>query len=224
MRNLITICLAAVLVCVFSMRAAEASSTLWDNGDTDGSNGYSNADPSAFGIRRTLLDDFVVTGPQWIVTDFHSFQTWSTLPPGSGYDYVLSFRYDAGGAPGTVFATADTVSYNEVATGRVWFSLLEYETHYVFDPIVLNPGTYWIEANVIGPENNFLMIRLDVTGSPCWTNYEDYGGLQSGFDIFGEDADLAFSLTGSVIPAPGAILLGSIGVGLVGWLRRRRTL
>lgn len=173
---------------------------LWDNGDTDGSDGYSHAPLTAFGYRRALLDDFVVPPGGWTLTGFSWLMIWNSGGSGEGTGAEILFRADSAGSPGAIIATGNVTGWSEVATGRNWFGRPEERATATFDAVPLGPGTYWVEYLPIGPENSFGMVRSGITGSQCWINYDDYGGLQPGSYVFAKQADLSWQLLGMAGP------------------------
>lgn len=244
LRHLMILGGGAMAVGISSVAFAGHDPVIYDNGASDYNIGSpaSQLDP-VYPFDAGAADDFIL-GPSgqgddsWLITDVH----WSGVYFGPGFpgnnpltDFNIIFWADAGGMPDGGQAPGLPPDYS--------LALAIYNIPGNANQ-TLAPGgdgvnnfDYWVDLptpfNAQANTSYWIEIQAVMIFQPQWafqqTANQQGGVTHQGFDVLNlafwtpaaGQSDSAFSLTGTPIPAPGALALLGVA-GLAGMRRRRR--
>lgn len=204
MKKLITICAVVGLLFAIGTRTADANITIQVTGDYWVTND---------------LGDIEHLGDQ-VIDTAHGFAfNWIDPNPVLTRDWNFNVSVAPIGGPDTATVSLYASNINAGVTDYLQININGWVTTLIptmTDPIAIIDDT---QATFIFQSFDFDSSHLVVgTNVVRMTSDGGTGFAYDDFEVTGITVDYA------PIPAPGAILLGGIGVALVGWLRRRRTL
>ena len=201
MKKLLMICIASMLTLIVSAPLVNAAPTLvQEDGPVDAAAGLMNSTETS-----------TIEADSWITVQYIGSAPGMDEYRGANDDFGWSHTFDPTGK--VIFDVELTIHAYDVDYDQGEIDNV-YADGVLLGPLVGDTGENWtdtvfaINPAMLADGQLNILLDIDVAGEG-WDVLIDYSRLRTHWDV---------------IPAPGAILLGSIGVGVVSWLRRRRTL